>query len=211
MALSKWHKPMKSLFTTIFIQDTNPLVNIPYGSRWSLRPHKWSVAVLQFQRAQLGKRYKKTTKLKHKVMRAIRQRSHTNLRVIESHHNSSRPTHTSNIRDTYATKVESSLPHTMSLTISAREDRDRIVLNTGPMTSLTITDHEKRHNAPQHGKDEVDLTRCMMGDQTGNRSTSSTSDHHQNLEIYDVKQSISSTRHNTRTKRQTYNSTTERI
>ena len=55
--------------------------------------------------------------------------------------------------------------------------------NTGPMTSLTITDHEKRHNAPQHGKDEVDLNRRMnMEDQTGNRSTLSTSDHHQNLE-----------------------------
>jgi hypothetical protein len=116
-------------------------------------------------------------------MRAIRQRTHTNLRVIESYHNSSHPTHTSNIRDTCSTKVESSLPHTMSLTIGVRQDRDRIMLNTGPMTSLTITDHEKRHSSPQHGKDKVDFTRCMnMGYKTGNRSTSSTSDHHQNLE-----------------------------
>ena len=91
------------------IQDTNPLVNIPFGSRRSLRPHKWSVAVLQFQRAQLGKQYKRTTKLKHKVLRAIRKQNLTNLRVIESYHNNSLHA-TSSTSDHHQTLEETTSP-----------------------------------------------------------------------------------------------------
>jgi hypothetical protein len=57
----------------------------------------------------------------------------------------------------------------MSLTIDVRQDRDRIMPNTELMTSLTVTDHERRHNSPQPGKDEVDLTRCMNQDESNKR------------------------------------------
>jgi hypothetical protein len=61
------------------IQDSTPHVNIPLGSEglWFRRPHKWSVAVLQHQRALLRLRYKQQKKIRYKLMKQIQRKART--------------------------------------------------------------------------------------------------------------------------------------
>ncbi len=165
------------------IQDTHPVVLIPFGYRWLPRPQKWSVAVLQSQHARLSKTYKKTMKLKHKLMRAIRKGNRTYLRVIEPIFTSATNTHTSSLRFcAYSTSIDRNPEHTTSPTVNVSQVASRILPNTPTMTSLPVMEVAGRHTTSQPGTDEVDPPQGVIELTTAHGFYSSGFEHHEDLD-----------------------------